>query len=73
MILNVQTIPNGFILRDEELFFSTEQLPNYYIITSPVNFMVDTTNGVINFATTDMSCDGVQYETPQEFITALGL
>jgi len=73
MILNVQTIPKGFILRDEELFFDTDQLPNSYEITSPVNFLVDTTNGLINFVTTDMSCNGVQYETPQEFITALGL
>jgi hypothetical protein len=73
MILDVQTILKGFILRDEELFFNTEQLPNSYEITSPVNFLVDTNNGLINFVTTDMSCDGVQYETPQEFIAALGL
>jgi hypothetical protein len=73
MILDVQTIPNGFILRGEEMLFSTMQLPNYYIIISPIDFMVDTTNGIINFVTTDMSCDGVQYNTPQEFITALGL
>jgi hypothetical protein len=73
MILNVQTIPNGFILRDEELFFNTDQLPNSYKITSPVNFLVDTTNGLINFVTTDMSCNGIQYSTPEEFIVALGL
>ena len=73
MILDVQTIPNGFILREGELFFSTEQLPNSYEVTSPVNFLVDTTNGLINFVTTDMSCNGIQYSTPQEFITALGL
>jgi len=73
MILDVQTILKGFILRDEELFFNTEQLPNSYEITSPVNFLVDTNNGLINFVTTDMSCDEVQYETPQEFIAALGL
>jgi len=73
MILDVQTIPNGFILRGEELFFSTDQLPNSYEITSPVNFLVDTTNGLINFVTTDMSCDEVQYNTPENFIQALGL
>jgi len=73
MILDVQTIPNGFILRGEEMLFSTMQLSNCYEITSPVNFVVDTTSGVINFVTTDMSCNGIQYETPQEFITALGL
>ena len=73
MILDVQTIPRGFILRDEELFFDTDQFPNSYEITSPVNFLVDTTNGLINFVTTDMSCNGVQYDTPQEFIAALGL
>jgi hypothetical protein len=73
MILDVQTIPNGFILRDEEFLFDTDQLPNSYEMTSPVNFLVDTTRGLINFVTTDMSCNGVQYETPQEFIAALGL
>ena len=73
MILDVQTIPKGFILRDEELFFDTDQLPNSYEITSPVNFLVDTTNGLIVFDITVMSCDGVQYNTPQEFIAALGL
>jgi hypothetical protein len=73
MILDVQTIPKGFILRDEELFFDTDQLSNSYEITSPVNFLVDTTNGLIVFDITVMSCDGVQYNTPQEFITALGL
>ena len=73
MILDVQTIPNGFILRGEEFFFSKEQFPNSYEITSPVNFLVDTTNGLINFVTTEMSCNGIQYNTPQEFITALGL
>ena len=73
MILDIQTIPNGFILRGEELFFDTDQLPNSYEITSPINFLVDTTGGLINFVTTDMSCDGIEYSTPQEFITALGL
>lgn len=73
MILDVQTIPNGFILRGEELFFDTDQLPTSYEITSPVNFLVDTNNGLINFVTTDMSCNSVQYDTPQEFIVALGL
>jgi len=73
MILDIQTIPNGFILRGNELFFTIDQLPTHYTITSLVNFLVDTTNGLINFVTTDMSCDGVQYETPQEFITAIGL
>ncbi len=73
MILDVQTIPNGFILREEELFFDTDQFPNSYEITSPVNFLVDTTNGLINFVTTDMSCNGTQYNTPENFIQALGL
>jgi len=73
MILDVQTIPNGFILKDEELFFDADQLTNSYEITSPINFIVDTTSGLINFVTTDMSCDGTQYNTPEEFIHALGL
>ena len=73
MILDIQTILNGFILRDEELFFDTDQLPNSYEITSPVNFLVDTTNGLIVFDITVMSCDGVQYSTPENFIQALGL
>lgn len=73
MILDVQTISGGFTMREEEFFFDTDQFPNSYEITSPVNFLVDTTNGLINFVTTDMSCDGIQYKTPQEFITALGL
>jgi len=73
MILDVQTIPNGFILRGEELLFDTDQLPNSYEITSPVNFLVDTTNGLIVFDITAMSCNGVQYNTPEEFIQALGL
>lgn len=73
MILDVQTISRGFIMRGEELLFDTDQLTNSYEITSPVNFIVDTNNGLINFVTTDMSCDGVQYSTPEEFIHALGL
>ena len=73
MILDVQTIPNGFILRGEELFFDTDQLPSSYEITSPVNFLVDTTNGLIVFDITDMSCNGTQYNTPENFIQALGL
>ncbi len=73
MILDVQTILNGFILRGEELFFNTESYPKSYEITSPINFLVDTSNGLITFDITDMSCNGEQYDTPQKFITALGL
>lgn len=73
MILDIQTIPNGFILRGSELFFTIDQLPTHYTITSPVNFLIDTSNGLIVFDITDMSCDGVQYNTPEEFIVALGL
>lgn len=73
MILDVQTISGGFILRGEEFFFDTDQFANSYEITSPVNFLIDTTNGLINFVTTDMTCNGIQYNTPLEFITALGL
>ena len=72
-MINITTIPNGIILKEQTLFFANKQLPNGYSIISETQFHIEFENGIMFLDNTAVSCNGVEYSTAQEFITAIGL
>jgi len=72
-MINVTTITDGIILKEQDRFFAHEQFPAGYSIISETQTYIEFIDGVLVFDCTNVSINNVMYATILEFITAIGL
>jgi hypothetical protein len=72
-MINVTTITDGIILKEQDRFFAYEQFPDSYSIISETQTYIEFIDGVLVFDCTNVSINNVMYATILEFITAIGL
>ena len=72
-MINITTITDGIILREQDRFFAYEQFPAGYSIISETQTYIEFVDGVLVFDCTNISVNNVMYATIEEFITAIGL
>jgi hypothetical protein len=72
-MINITTITDGIILKEQDRFFANEQFPAGYSIISETQTYIEFVDGVLVFDCTNISVNDITYTTILEFITAIGL